>query len=218
MDKFTLYTYFRSSAAYRVRIALNYKGIAYSAKYVHLTKDSGQQHSTSYKKINPQALVPSLVIKDSNAVISQSLAIIEYLEDIAPEKPLLPTKPLRRAQIRAFSQTVCCDIHPLNNLRVLKYIEGPLSITDKQKAAWYQHWVSAGFTALETQLKNNNSVDFCFDERISLADICLIPQVYNAIRFQCNLDDFPFINRIYHHCLTLKAFKQASPESQADYE
>lgn len=219
MDKLTLYTYFRSSAAYRVRIALNLKNISYHPEFVHLVKDGGQQHSSSYHSINPQELLPALHDESNEETFTQSFAILEYLEESQPEPAILPSYPNERAKVRAFAQSICCDIHPLNNLRVLSYLKKQLSITDSDKNAWYQHWITEGFKALEAILLSNNSNGkFCFGNQATMADICLIPQVYNAQRFNCPLDDFPLINKIYAHCLTLDAFKKASPEAQPDHE
>jgi maleylacetoacetate isomerase len=211
-----LYTYFRSSAAYRVRIALNLKQLDYTSEFVHLVKNGGQQHSQSYQAINPQKLIPCLGVDDSN-VLTQSLAIIEYLEEVHPTPPLLPTEAILRAQVRAFALSICCDIHPLNNLRVHAYLKDNLSINEDARLAWYQHWILQGFQALETRLQKSHG-DYCFGDIPTLADICLIPQVYNAHRFKCNLDDFPLINKINAHCLTLDAFQNAAPEAQPDYE
>ncbi|MHB8426131.1 MAG: maleylacetoacetate isomerase [Gammaproteobacteria bacterium] len=210
-----LYTYFRSSAAYRVRIALNLKGLKADYRYVHLVKDGGQQHSPGYKAINPQELVPALV--DEGHVLTQSLAIIEYLEETHPQPPLLPKDAPGRARVRALAQVVACDIHPLNNSRLLKYLERELHADETARNTWYRHWVVEGFTALEKLLAGNSRTGkFCHGDQPTLADICLVPQVFNAKRFEIDRAPFPTIRRIHDHCLTLKAFTDAAPEKQAD--
>lgn len=211
-----LYTYFRSSAAYRVRIALNLKGLDYESIPVHLVKNGGEQKSPEYLAKNPQGLVP-LFETDSAETISQSLAIIEYLEEIHPEPALLPSDALERARVRALALAVAADLHPLNNLRVLQRLSNELQVTDEQKSQWYQHWVKQGFTALEAMLTEANGTgDFCHGNQPSIADCCLIPQVYNAERFKCQMDDYPTIQRITENCLALDAFQKAVPENQAD--
>ncbi len=210
-----LYTYFRSSAAYRVRIALNLKGLKADYRYVHLVKDGGQQHKPEYLALNPQGLVPALV--DHGQVLTQSLAIIEYLEEIHPQPPLLPKDPLGRARVRALAQVVACDIHPLNNSRLLKYLERELHADETARNTWYRYWVVEGFTALEKLLAGNSRTGkFCHGGQPTLADTCLVPQVFNAKRFEIDLAPFPTIRRIHDHCLTLKAFTDAAPEKQAD--
>ena len=196
-----LYTYFRSSAAYRVRIALNLKGLAAEHVPVHLVNNGGEQHSESYRQLNPSELVPTWVEQDF--VLTQSLSILEYLEEKFPDIALLPQDLQQRALIRAFSLSIACDIHPLNNLRVLQYLTGTLEISDTQKTAWYKHWV----------LTNGK---FCFGNQPTLADCCLIPQVYNALRFNLDLSDYPKICSIYTHCNTLEAFQHAAPEMQPE--
>ena len=218
MSGLTLYTYFRSSAAYRVRITLNLKQLEYESAFIHLMKDGGQQRSEEYQHINPQMLIPSLKL-ETDDVLHQSLAIIEYLDETYPQAPLLPGNALQRAHIRAFALSICCDIHPLNNLRVLGYLRDALTISENQRTTWYQHWITQGFTALEKKLQRiPRNGPFCFGRTPTLADICLIPQVYNAIRFECDLNPYPLIQDINHHCLTLDAFKHAAPEMQADNE
>ncbi|MDE2235741.1 MAG: maleylacetoacetate isomerase [Gammaproteobacteria bacterium] len=210
-----LYTYFRSTAAYRVRIALNLKGLQADYRYVHLVKDGGQQHQPDYRKVNPQGLVPAL--EDKGQVLTQSLAIIEYLEEVHPNPPLLPKDSPGRARVRALAQIVACDIHPLNNLRVLKYLEKELATDDAAREQWYHHWVVEGFTALENLLASNPATgEFCHGNTPSLADICLVPQVFNAKRFSVDLSAYPTIQRINSRCLALKAFSDAAPEKQAD--
>lgn len=218
MSNLKLYTYFRSSAAYRVRIALNLKQLGYNSAFIHLLRNGGEEKSEAYRAINPQAMIPSLELTDTSDVIHQSLAIIEYLEECHPQPSLVPGNALLRAQIRAFALAVCCDIHPLNNLRVHAYLRDVFHVDEAQRQIWYQHWIREGFVALESKLQAASSKNFCFGEQATLADVCLIPQVYNAIRFHCDMSEFPRIEQIYQHCLTLDAFKGASPEAQADYE
>lgn len=210
-----LYTYFRSSAAYRVRIALNLKGLKADYRYVHLVKDGGQQHRPEYLAVNPQGLVPAL--EDNGRLLTQSLAIIEYLEDTHPDPPLLPKGAWDRARVRALAQVVACDIHPVNNQRVLKYLEQEFGADEAARARWYRHWVIEGFNALEKLLGGHPATgDFCHGDRPTLADICLVPQVFNAKRFSVDLAPYPTILRINDRCLTLKAFADAAPEKQAD--
>lgn len=210
-----LYTYWRSSAAYRVRIALNIKGVEYDSRSVHLVRDGGEQHSPAYRQINPQGLVPALVHEDR--IYSQSLAIIEYLEERYPEPSLLPRDPGDRARVRGLAQMVACDIHPLNNSRVQKYLVGELGLGDEQKLAWYRHWITLGFEAIEARLDQDGYTGrFCHGDTVGLADLCLVPQVYNAERFGCDVSVFPTITRINTACLELDAFLRATPESQPD--
>lgn len=210
-----LYSYFRSSAAFRVRIALNLKGLSYDTQAVHLLKQGGEQHSAEYAAINPSELVPTLL--DQQYVLTQSLSILEYLEEAYPKTALLPQNLQQRAQIRAFAQHIACEIHPLNNLRVLQYLEQTLAVSNSEKTAWYQHWIKLGFHSLEQQLQHSNG-KYCFGEQASFADCCLIPQIYNAKRFQIDLTEYPKIQSIYTHCMQLAAFQQAAPEQQADWE
>lgn len=210
-----LYSYFRSSAAFRVRIALNLKGLSYDTQAVHLLKQGGEQHSAEYAAINPSELVPTLL--DQQYVLTQSLSILEYLEEAYPKTALLPQNLQQRAQIRTFAQHIACEIHPLNNLRVLQYLEQTLAVSNSEKTAWYQHWIKLGFHSLEQQLQHSNG-KYCFGEQASFADCCLIPQVYNAKRFQIDLTEYPKIQSIYTHCMRLAAFQQAAPEQQADWE
>ncbi|MGN6571855.1 MAG: maleylacetoacetate isomerase, partial [Pseudolabrys sp.] len=184
-----LYTYFRSSAAYRVRIALNLKGLPYEMVSVHLTKDGGQQHKPDFHAINPQERVPALVLS-SGEVLTQSLAIIEYLDDIAPEPPLLPADALARAKVRAIAQMVACDIHPLNNLISLQYLKRVMKHEQADIDAWYHHWVIEGFKAIEAMI---TPAPYACGAHVNLADVCLIPQVYNARRLKVPLDQFPKI-------------------------
>lgn len=211
-----LYTYFRSSASYRVRIALNLKGLKAEQVPVHLVKDGGQQLQPDYRAINADALVPSL-IDDSGAALTQSLAIIEYLEETHPQVPLLPHTPAERAYVRSLALSIACEIHPINNLRVLKYLTGKLNVSDADKDAWYRHWVEQGLQALEaTIVRDGRSGTFCFGDTPTIADCCLVPQLYNARRFNCDLSNMPTLVKIGDHCLTQDAFINASPEKQPD--
>ena len=209
----TLYSYWRSSAAYRVRIALGLKGLAYRQVPVHLVKDGGQQHAADYKALNPQELVPLLV--DGEARIAQSLAILEYLEETHPQPSLLPRDALQRAQVRALSLHIACDIHPLNNLRVLQYLSGPLGVADEAKNAWIRHWVETGLRAVEAGLDVLPG-PLSLGERPGYFEACLIPQLYNARRFDCDLSDCPRLLAIAARCEVLEAFQQAAPEVQPD--
>ncbi|MHA3058793.1 maleylacetoacetate isomerase [Acinetobacter sp. ANC 5584] len=208
-----LYSYFRSSAAYRIRIALNLKGLTTEIIPVHLVKNGGEQHSDAYRQINPSELVPTLI--DDDFTLSQSMSILEYLEESHPGMALLPVDMQQRALIRAFCQSIACDIHPINNLRVLQYLQHNLNVSDAGKSQWYAHWIHIGMQSLEAQLQQSNG-SFCFGEQPTFADCCLIPQVYNAKRFNIDLSAYPKIEAIYQHCLTLPAFQQASPEAQID--
>jgi maleylpyruvate isomerase len=210
-----LFGYYRSSAAYRVRIALNLKGMQVDHRFVHLRK--GEQSSPEYGALNPQGLVP-LVIDGPN-VLTQSLAIIEYLEEIQPEPALLPKTPLERARVRSIAQAIASDIHPLNNLRVLRYLVGPLKVSDEAKNEWYRHWVVEGLTALERSLTSAaGSGTFCHGDSPTLADVCLVPQVYNAERADIDLSAFPRITAIVAACRELRAFQDADPAKQQDAE
>ncbi|HEX6549561.1 MAG TPA: maleylacetoacetate isomerase [Gammaproteobacteria bacterium] len=210
-----LYTYFRSSAAYRVRIALNLKGLQADYRYVHLVKDGGQHHKPEFLQLNPQGLVPVLV--DDGNVLTQSLAIIEYLEETHLNPPLLPKNPVARARVRALAQIVACEIHPVNNLRILKYLEKEFGIDEIGRKQWYRHWVIEGFEALEKLLASSPETGkFCHGDQPTLADLCLVPQVFNARRFEVDMSRFPAIARIDAACLALDAFSAAAPERQAD--
>jgi len=208
-----LHSYFRSSAAYRVRIALNLKGLAHEAAYVHLIKDGGQQHALAYRALNPQALVPTL--ETDGGAITQSLAIIEYLDETHPQPPLLPGDALQRARLRAFALAIACDIHPLNNLRVLNYLKGPMGKDQAAADTWYRHWVETGLAACEALLPASKS-KFCFSDQPTLADCCVVPQVYNARRLKCDLSKLPRLVAIDETCRALPAFAQAAPEAQPD--
>jgi maleylpyruvate isomerase len=215
----TLYNYFRSSAAYRVRIALNLKGVAYENVFVHLTRGGGEQFSDAYRAKNPQQLIPAL--SEGHDTLTQSLAILEYLEEKYPQTPLLPAPHLfvERARVRALALAIACDIHPLNNLRVLKYLTKNLSITEDQKSAWISRWITEGFTAIEAQLAQSHHTGvFCHGDAPTFADCCLVPQVFSARRFNVDLAPFPTIVRIDTACNALSAFAAAHPKQQADFE
>ena len=208
-----LYNYFRSSAAYRVRIALNLKALEFEYIPVHLTK--GEQRSERYVAINAQALVPTLV--DDAVTLPQSLAIIEYLDERFPQPPLLPATPAARARVRAIALAIACDIHPLNNLRVLQYLTRTLAVSEDAKNAWYRHWIDMGLGALEAQLANDAATGaYCHGDAPTLADICLVPQLANARRFGIALDAYPTLLRIDANCHKLDAFAAAAPEAQPD--
>lgn len=210
-----LYGYFRSSAAYRVRIALNLKGLQVEEAHYRLRLKEHQ--SRDYTRLNPQQLVPTLV--DGDLVLGQSLAILEYLDETHPDPPLLPSDPAGRARVRQLSMVSACDIHPINNLRVLQYLTGPLGLSEAQRDTWYLHWVNAGFEALEALLADSPHTGvYCHGDQVSLADVVLIPQVYNAVRFKCDMRPYPTIARINAACLALPAFADAVPEKQPDAE
>lgn len=209
-----LYSYFRSSAAYRVRIALNIKQIPYTYKPVHLVRNGGEQHADQYVRLNPSELVPTLV--DGDTVLTQSMAIMEYLEEAYPNRvSLLPTGTKARAQARALAQLIASDIHPLNNLRVLNYLKQELTDQPSQVTEWYANWIHTGFKALE-KLLADSSGEFCVGDTPTIADCCLIPQVYNAYRYKLALSDYPTILRIHQQCQPMVAFEQAHPENQPD--
>ena len=209
----TLYGYWRSSAAYRVRIAINYKQLTAEHIAVNLINNGGEHHQKTYTKLNPQRLVPTL--KDDNLVLTQSLAIIEYLNDKYPQHSLLPENINDKAIVRSMAQAIACDIHPLNNLRVLTFLNSSLEISKEQRSLWYRHWILEGFNAFE-QMLEKYSGQFCFQNDFSLADVCLIPQVYNAKRFDIPLNNYPNIMRISDACDTLTWVKKSSPETQMD--
>ncbi|MEE7547889.1 maleylacetoacetate isomerase, partial [Xanthomonas sp. Kuri4-1] len=200
-----LYSYWRSSAAYRVRIGLNLKGLAYALHPVHLVREGGEQHAPAYARLNPQHLVPTL--RDGDAVVTQSLAILEYLEERFPGDPLLPPDPVGRARVRALAQLVACDIHPLNNLRVSQYLEREGGLAAAAREDWMRHWIRAGFEALETLLAGHAGTGrFCHGDAPGLADCCLVPQLYNARRFGLPLAAYPTLLRVEAACLALDAF------------
>ena len=209
-----LFTYFRSSAAYRVRIALNLKGIPHEMVPIHLVRDGGEQHGAAYRAVNPAERVPALEL-DDGTVITQSLAIVDYLETTHPRPPLYPADPVARAKALAVALTVVADIHPVNNLRVLKYLKHDLGQKQTAIDAWYVHWVREGLATIEKLVEGER---FCFGDSPTVADICLAPQVFNARRFKVAMEEFPRIAAIDAHLLTLPAFARAQPGAQADAE
>ncbi|TFW17365.1 maleylacetoacetate isomerase [Massilia arenosa] len=212
-----LYTYFRSSAAFRVRIALNLKGLAYEAIPIHLLRGGGEQLQEAYRAVNPEGLVPALV--DNGATITQSMAIIEYLDETHPVMPLLPQDALGRARVRALAQMVACDIHPIDNLRVLRYLVKELGVPEEAKTEWFRHWVREGFAAIERHLSRDSATGrFCHGDTPTMADCVLVPQVFNARRFDVDLAPYPTIARIHAACMELPAFQAAQPSQQPDAE
>jgi maleylacetoacetate isomerase len=213
-----LYSFFRSSAAYRVRIALEVKGLAYETVAKHLRRGGGEQTKPEYLAVNPQGLVPTL--DDGGVVIPQSLAIIEYLEEAYPKSPrLLPASPAERAAVRAMSLAVACDIHPLNNLRVLNYLKSEMGQSEEATNVWIRHWIAEGFRALEESVQKLTGDDkHCFGVDVTMADVCLVPQVYNARRFETDLTPYPTLVAVSGHLESLPAFAAARPEVQPDAE
>jgi len=212
-----LFSYWRSSAAWRVRIALSWKGLPHGTIPVHLVRDGGQQHSESYREVNPQERVPAL--EDEGRVYSQSLAIIEYLEETHPEPPLLPTDFAGRAIVRQMALSVACEIHPLQNSRVLNYLRGPLGQGDAQVADWTRHWIGEGFAALEELARRHgDGKKHLYSGAVSMADLCLVPQMYNARRYHLDLRPYPALVAIDAHLMTLPAFSTTRPEAQPDAE
>ena len=208
-----LYSYFRSSAAYRMRIALNLKGLDYGQVAVDLP--GGVHREAEFEAVNPQRLVPALI--DGERTLIQSVAQMEYLEETRPEPPLLPADPAGRARVRALVQIIACDIHPLNNLRVLKYLQETLGHDDAARDRWYAHWIAEGFVALERLLAGSGHTgEFCHGEAPGMADVCLVPQVFNALRFNCPTEPYPTVMRIYEACNALDAFAAAHPARQPD--
>jgi maleylacetoacetate isomerase len=209
-----LYTYFRSSAAFRVRIALNLKGLAYEPVFVHLAKGEHRKHE--YTGVYPQGLLPTLL--DDGQALSQSLAIIEYLEEKHPRPALLPQDALGRARVRSLSLLVACEIHPLNNLRTLQHLKRALGQSEEQVNAWYRHWIADGFAKLEADLARGGTGRFCHGDSPSMADCCLVPQVFNAKRYQSDLGPYPTVMRIFDACMQFEAFDRAQPSKQPDAE
>jgi maleylacetoacetate isomerase len=209
-----LYSYFRSSAAYRTRIALALKGLSYETISIHLTKDGGHQYAASYRAINPQMRVPALAL-DNGDVLLQSLAIMEYLDETHPRPPFLPADPAARAHVRAVAQIIACDIHPLNNTGPLNYLRRNFNVDDAAVNAWYRNWVVAGFDAIEALIKPG---PYAFANEVGLADICLVPQVFNARRFKVPLEAYPKIVAVDAACAKLEAFEKARPENAPDAE
>lgn len=208
-----LYTFFRSSASFRVRIALNHKGLTYERAGVSLPK--GEHLEAGYKSVNPQGLVPAL--EDGGRLLTQSLAIIEYLDEVYPGPRLLPVAPLDRAYVRAFSQIIACEIHPLNNLRTRKYIAKTYKLDEEGVNAWYRHWIAEGFQMMEGLLaQEKKHGKYCYRDQVSMADCCLVPQVFNAILYKCELKPYPTVMRIHEACMKLDAFVLAQPSKQPD--
>jgi len=212
-----LYSYFRSSASYRVRIALNLKGVPFEYVPVHLTRGGGEHLAAPFRKLNPQALVP--VLQDGGRLFTQSLAIIEYLDEVHPQTPLLPKDPAARARVRALALAVACDLHPLNNLRVLNYLTGTMGLGDDAKQTWYRNWIAEGLGALEASLASDRETGrFCHGDMPGLADCCLVPQLANAYRFKCDVAPYPTLLKIEKNCQALEAFQRAAPDKQPDAE
>ena len=210
-----LYTYFRSSAAYRVRIALNLKGVDYEPAFIDLLPPAAGQRAPEYLAINPQGLVPTL--EHDGTTLTQSLAIIEYLDELYPQPPFLPAAAAARAQVRAMALTVACELHPLNNSRVLAYLRSQLTLSDQAVSSWYQHWVASGFRGLEEQARRSSADGrHMFGATVTLADLYIVPQMYNARRFKCDLEPYPTLRAICAHLESLPAFAKAAPEAQPD--
>ena len=208
-----LYTFFRSSASFRVRIAMNCKGLKYEPAAVSLAK--GEHLEAAYRSVSSQGLVPAL--DDAGRILTQSLAIIEYLDEVDPGPKLLPSDPLDRAYVRALSQIVACEIHPLNNLRTLKYIRKAYKLDEEGVNAWYRHWIAEGFEMVESFLKRERKHGkFCFRDQVTMADCCLVPQVFNAQRYNCDLKPYPAVVRLHEECMKLEAFIAAQPSKQPD--
>lgn len=207
-----LYTYFRSSAAFRVRIALNLKGLAYEPAFVHLAK--GEHLQPAFAAINPQGLLPALQV--DGALLAQSIAIMEYLEETHPQPSLLPQDPLARARVRSLSLLVACEIHPLNNPRVLKYVKNALGHSQDEIDAWYRHWIADGLAKLEAELKKPGAGKHCHGDAPGMADCCLVPQIFNAQRFKCDLGPYPTVMRVFDAGMKLDAFDRAQPSKQPD--
>ncbi len=210
-----LHTYFRSSAAFRVRIALNLKGLAYDSSFVHLAK--GEHRAPAYGAVNPQALLPTL--EDAGRQLTQSLAIIEYLEETHPQPPLLPKDALSRARVRSLSLLIACEIHPVNNLRVLQHLKRALGQNEEQVNAWYRHWIADGLAKFEADLARAPGPGrFCHGDAPGMADCCLVPQIFNAQRYQCDTAPYPAMMRVFAECMKIEAFDRAQPSKQPDAE
>lgn len=208
-----LYNYFRSSASYRVRIALALKGLAYDYKPVHLAKN--EQFNESYAAVSAARLVP--LLKDGDAMLTQSLAIMEYLDETHPQPPLLPKDPLQRARVRAIALDIACEIHPLNNLRVLRYLTRDLKLSEDDKNRWYRHWVETGLEAVERQLAAAPA-RYCHGDTPTIADCCLVPQIFNAQRFACRTEHVPHVMRVFEACMAHDAFSKTQPSACPDAE
>ena len=206
-----LYNYFRSSASYRVRIALAIKGLEYDYQAVHLQKN--EHLNESYGAVSAARLVP--LLKDGDTIVTQSLAIMEYLEETHPQPPLLPADALGRARVRSLSYDIACEIHPLNNLRVLRYLVGPMKVAEDEKNRWYRHWVETGLEVVERRLAAQPST-YCHGDTATMADCVLVPQIFNAQRFDCNLDHVPNVMRVFEACMKLDAFERTRPENCPD--
>ncbi len=216
-----LYNYFRSSASFRVRIALNLKGLPYDYRPIHLLKNGGEQLAPEYRAMSPDALVPVLIddTREPQLALTQSLAIIEYLDETNPEPPLLPREAGERARVRALALGIACDIHPLNNLRVLRYLVKTLGVDEDEKNAWYRHWVESGLGAMEVQLASSTmTARFCHGDAPTLADVTLVPQIFNGQRVNCDFTTMPTLMRIFDACMKLDAFQRAAPAAQPDAE
>ncbi|MEQ8604583.1 MAG: maleylacetoacetate isomerase [Marivibrio sp.] len=212
-----LTTYFRSSAAWRVRAALAIKGLSYESSFVHLTREGGEQKRPAYRAVNPAGLVPYL--EEGDAAFGQSLAMIEYLEETRPEPPLLPSDPAPRAKVRELALTIACEMHPLNNLRVLQHLTGSMGLSEDQKLSWYRHWVAEGFAAVEGLLPADAPArGVCFGETVTLADLCLVPQVFNARRFDCDLTPYPKTLALADALMARPIFAETAPARQPDAE
>ncbi|MBT8041419.1 MAG: maleylacetoacetate isomerase [Gammaproteobacteria bacterium] len=213
-ESLRLYDYWRSSSAYRVRIALNLKGLAYESCPVHLVRDGGEQNHPEYRALNPLGLVPALAHGD--CLMVQSVAICEYLEEAFDAAPLLPRDAAARARVRGFVQSICSEVQPLNNLSVMHYLKNRAGLDDQAYRDWYVHWIARGFSAVETWLNSHDSGRFCHGDEPTLADCFLVPQVYNAERFSCDMEPYPKIREITARCRALDGFERAAPENQAD--
>jgi len=212
-----LFNYFRSSSSYRVRIACHLKGLPYEYLPVHLNRDGGEQFGPTFSMLNPQQLVP--VLEDGGSHIAQSMAILEYLEERYPDVPLLPRSEVARARVRQIAQYIACEMHPLNNLRVLKFLSGPLGLSEEQKQRWIAHWLQTGLSALEAELSQSpDRGAFCFGETPTLADCCLVPQLFNTRRFGIDVQAYPTLHAIERRCEELDAFRRAHPSLQPDSE
>ena len=219
VEQMKLYGYFRSSTSFRARIALNVKGLAYDQVALHLRK--GEQRTADYLAINPQGLVPALEVEgpEGKTLITQSLAIVEYLDEVHPEPPLLPADRLGRARVRAIAYASACDVPPLNNLRVLTYLTKTLGRPPEAQGEWFRHWVAVEFAALEQRLAAEPETGrYCHGDAVTLADVCLVPQVINGRRFDCDMAPYPTIRRIFEACMDIPAFVEAAPQNQPDAE
>ncbi|EGQ9834218.1 maleylacetoacetate isomerase [Vibrio cholerae] len=213
MMSLILYGYWRSSAAYRVRIALNIKQLVYESRAVHLSREGGEQHHAEFHRLNPSELIPVLI--NGELCLNQSLAIIEYLDETYPDPRLIPERGAERYQVKALALDIAADIHPINNLRILQYLTAKLGVADEEKNRWYRHWIDKGFQGLEEKLRHTAG-EYCVGNRLSLVDVCLVPQVYNAERFDLDMSRYPTLQQIAARLRALPAFAQAAPENQPD--